>query len=78
MCRDRVSMPKTDSFQSAGETFKVTFLTAEEAPVTIDCPDDMYILDAAEAAGLAWAEAHCVSTIYIETGGDSEPARTPT
>ena len=28
----------------------------------------------AEGAGLAWAEAHCVGTIYIETGGGSEPA----
>lgn len=27
----------------------------------------------AEAAGLAWAEAHCVTTIHIETGGDAEP-----
>lgn len=29
--------------------------------------------DDAEAAGLAWAEAHCVKTIYVETGGDPEP-----
>lgn len=27
----------------------------------------------AESAGLAWAEAHCVATIYIETGGEPEP-----
>lgn len=25
--------------------------------------------DEAEAAGLAWAEAHCVETLYVETGG---------
>lgn len=31
--------------------------------------------EAAEAAGLAWAEAHCVVTIYVETGGDQEPVR---
>lgn len=31
--------------------------------------------DDAEAAGLAWAEAHCVATIYIETGGNPEPIR---
>jgi hypothetical protein len=31
--------------------------------------------DDAEAAGLAWAEAHCVATIYIETGGNLEPIR---
>lgn len=30
---------------------------------------------AAEDAGLAWAEAHCVATIYIETGGEPEPVR---
>lgn len=29
----------------------------------------------AEAAGLAWAESHCVATVYIETGGGSEPVR---
>lgn len=29
--------------------------------------------EAAEAAGLAWAEALCVGTIYIETGGGAEP-----
>ncbi len=32
--------------------------------------------EAAEAAGLAWAEAHCVATIYVETGGEAEPVRT--
>lgn len=31
---------------------------------------------AAEAAGLAWADAHCVGTLYIETGGGAEPVRT--
>ena len=31
--------------------------------------------DDAEAAGLAWAEAHCVSTVYVETGGSAEPVR---
>ena len=29
--------------------------------------------DDAEAAGLAWAETHCVATIYVETGGEPEP-----
>ena len=29
--------------------------------------------DDAESAGLAWAEAHCVATIHIETGGEPEP-----
>jgi len=31
--------------------------------------------DAAEAAGLAWAEAHCVERIYVESGGDPEPVK---
>jgi len=31
--------------------------------------------DDAEAAGLAWAETHCVATIYVETGGNAEPFR---
>ncbi|WP_404337950.1 hypothetical protein AB2M62_03830 [Sphingomonas sp. MMS12-HWE2-04] len=31
--------------------------------------------EAAEAAGLAWAETHCVSVIHIETGGGLEPVR---
>ena len=39
-------------------------------------PSDPYpSYDAAEAAGLAWAEAHCVATIFIETGGNAEPVR---
>lgn len=29
--------------------------------------------DEAEAAGLAWAEAHCVEIVYVETGGGAEP-----
>jgi len=28
--------------------------------------------DAAEAAGLAWADAHCVATVYVESGGEPE------
>ena len=31
--------------------------------------------EAAEAAGLAWAEAHCVEALYVETGGEPEPTR---
>lgn len=51
MCRDVVSAPK-DDFVGKGKSYKVSFLTANQDPVTIDCPDDKYILDAAEEAGL--------------------------
>lgn len=51
LCRDMVSLPK-EPFQSKGVTHKVTFLGAGGATKEVDCPDDMYILDAAERAGL--------------------------
>ena len=51
MCRDVVSAPK-DDFVGEGKSFKVTFLTAGDQSTTVDCPDDSYILDAAEAQGL--------------------------
>ena len=33
--------------------------------------------EAAEDAGLAWAQEHCVAKLYIETDGGPEPVRTP-
>lgn len=51
MCRDVVSTPKKD-FQSDGKSYKITFLTGSGDPAVIDCPDDSYILDAAESQGL--------------------------
>jgi hypothetical protein len=44
--------------------------------VALVASDPYHTYDAAEEAGLAWAEAHCVATIYVETGGSSEPVRT--
>lgn len=51
MCKDMVSAPKTPA-ASTGAVYKVTLLGAEGAIRIVDCPDDMYILDAAEASGL--------------------------
>lgn len=51
MCRDVVSVPKGE-FKGQGKTFSVTFLTSDGNNATIQCPDDMYILDAAEEQGL--------------------------
>jgi hypothetical protein len=50
MCRDVVSVRR--EFESQGKSFKVTFLSKGDQSTTIDCPDDQYILDAAEAVGL--------------------------
>eukprot|EP00892_Ulva_mutabilis_P008109 jgi/Ulvmu1/5670/UM024_0017.1 len=51
MCRDVISTPKKD-FQSEGKSYQITFLTGSGDPATISCPDDCYILDAAESQGL--------------------------
>jgi 2Fe-2S type ferredoxin len=51
MCRDVVSVPSAP-YQSKGETYKITFLGAGDEARVVDCADDTYILDAAEAAGL--------------------------
>jgi ferredoxin len=48
-CRDKVGQRK--EFKSQGKTYKLTFLASGEAR-TIDCPDDMYILDAADKNGI--------------------------
>lgn len=45
----------------------------EEESVAMVGSDPYATYEEAEGAGLAWAEAHCVDTIHIEVGGDSEP-----
>lgn len=43
--------------------------------VALVSSDPYLSYDAAEAAGLAWAEELCVATVYIETGGNPEPVK---
>ncbi|KXZ54540.1 hypothetical protein GPECTOR_4g605 [Gonium pectorale] len=50
-CRDKVSSVRSD-VASKGVSFKVTFVGAGGETREISCPDNQYILDAAEAAGL--------------------------
>ena len=50
-CRDKVNAPKAAPV-SKGVVFKVSFLGMNDQSVTIDCPDDSYILDAADKAGV--------------------------
>lgn len=50
-CRDKVSLAKPPP-ETEGKSFKVTFLAQGGDTRVVDCPDNMYILDAAEAAGV--------------------------
>ena len=74
MCRDVVSVPKGE-FVGEGKTFKVTFLTAGEQSTTIDCPDDQYILDAAEAVGLDLPATCRGAALRTATSGRHQSAR---
>lgn len=51
LCKDMVSAPNAP-YSAKGEVYKVTFMGAAGEARVVDCPDDMYILDAAERAGL--------------------------
>jgi 2Fe-2S type ferredoxin len=46
-----VSTPKAPK-QSEGKVYQLKFLGVGDQQVVVECPDDMYILDAAEKAGL--------------------------
>lgn len=50
-CRDKVNV-EGKSFQSQGKVYKLKFVGIGEQAIEVDCPDDMYILEAAEQAGL--------------------------
>jgi ferredoxin len=51
-CRDKVNVDSRGSFKSQGKTFTLTFKGLGDEQKVVECPDDTYILDAAEAAGL--------------------------
>lgn len=51
LCKDKVSLKK-EAFKSEGKVFKIGLAGAGGEVVEIDCPDDSYILDAADKAGL--------------------------
>ncbi len=51
MCRDMVGQRKED-VESKGKTFKLTFVAAGGETRVAECPDNVYILDAAEKAGI--------------------------
>eukprot|EP00878_Enallax_costatus_P007828 GHUV01008193.1.p1 GENE.GHUV01008193.1~~GHUV01008193.1.p1 ORF type:complete len:210 (+),score=11.97 GHUV01008193.1:31-660(+) len=50
-CRDKVNV-EGKKFQSQGKVYKLKFMGVGEQAVEVACPDDMYILEAAEQAGL--------------------------
>jgi hypothetical protein len=50
-CRDMVGERKTD-VQSQGKVFKLKFLASGGDFREVDCPDNMYILDAADKGGV--------------------------
>jgi len=51
-CRDKVNVDSRGSFQSQGKVYKLTFKGVGDEERVVECPDDTYILDAAEQAGL--------------------------
>lgn len=50
-CRDKVNLAKAP-FKSEGKVYKLSFLGVGDQKMVVECPDDSYILDAAEQAGL--------------------------
>lgn len=50
LCKDVIQKP-AEVFQGSGKTFKVTLMSKGESK-TIECPDDMYILEAADKNGI--------------------------
>ena len=50
-CRDKVSLARGE-VKSEGKVFKVSFMGADGETKEVECPDNMYILEAAERGGL--------------------------
>lgn len=51
LAREKISLPQR-SVESKGAVFKVTMVAANDESRSFECPDNEYILNAAEAAGL--------------------------
>lgn len=51
-CRDKVNVDSRGTFKSQGKVYKLTFKGLGEEERVVECPDDTYILEAAEQAGL--------------------------
>ncbi|KIY98339.1 hypothetical protein MNEG_9623 [Monoraphidium neglectum] len=51
LAREKIKLPPPPS-ESKGITYKITLVAGDDDSRTFDCPDNKYILDAAEAAGL--------------------------
>jgi hypothetical protein len=79
MAPDDTDCIKIDGTRTGDFTLVASALMAcgdgdDDESVALVGSDPYSSYDEAEAAGLAWAEAHCVATVYIETDGETEAA----
>jgi 2Fe-2S type ferredoxin len=51
LAREKISLPQPGAVESKGLSYKITLVAADDTR-SFDCPDNAYILNAAEAAGL--------------------------
>merc|ERR1712118_518692 len=52
LCRDKVSPPKVREAVEGERVHKITFVGDNNEQTVVDCPEHMYILEAAEQAGV--------------------------
>jgi hypothetical protein len=64
----------TDDYTLVASALMACGDSDDDESVALIGGDPYHSYEEAEAAGLAWAESHCVATIYIETGGEGEIA----